>query len=204
MFKTLVSGDSIRAQKKYGQPFSFRNRAKLIFSTNKIPDSDDKSYAYYRRWVILPFEKVFEGESKDTKLINKLATPGELSGLLNLALIALKQLHKDGGFKDVSVEKIRKEYEENSNTVKAFLDDKCAVDLTAPEYYTLTTNVYNEYLLACKEKSEKPLEMNVFGKELAKQGIEKNRVRIGRGLKETYYLGIKLKSEIRAQNQELT
>lgn len=204
MFKTLVSGDSIRSQRKYGQPFSFRNRAKLFFSANKIPDSDDKSYAYYRRWVILAFEKVFEGEIKDTKLINKLATPEELSGLLNLALIALKQLHKNGGFKDVAVEKIRKEYEINANTVKAFLDDKCAVDLTAPEYYTLTTNVYNEYLLACKEKGEKPLDMNVFGKELAKQGIEKNRIRIGRGLKENYYLGIKLRSEIRGQNQELT
>jgi hypothetical protein len=42
-FKTLVSGDTVRSQKKYGQPFSFRNNAKLIFSSNKIPDSDDKS-----------------------------------------------------------------------------------------------------------------------------------------------------------------
>jgi phage/plasmid-associated DNA primase len=201
MFKTLVSGDSIRAQKKYGQPFSFRNVAKLIFSANKIPDSDDKSYAYYRRWVILSFDKLFEGQSKDTGLINKLTTPEELSGLLNLALIALKQLHKNGGFKDVAVEKIRKEYEENSNTVKAFLQDKCAVDLTAPEYYTLTTNVYNEYLLACKEKSEKPLEMNMFGKELAKQGIVKERSRGRAGDREYYYIGIKLRSELRGQNQ---
>jgi P4 family phage/plasmid primase-like protien len=201
MFKTLVSGDSIRAQRKYGQPFSFRNVAKLIFSANKIPDSEDKSYAYYRRWVILPFDNLFEGESKDTSLINKLTTPEELSGLLNLALIALRQLHKNGGFKNVAVEKIRKEYEENSNTVKVFLEDKCVVDLTAPEYYTLTTNVYNEYLLACKEKGEKPLEMNVFGKELAKQGIVKERSRGRAGDREYYYIGVKLRSELRGQNQ---
>jgi P4 family phage/plasmid primase-like protien len=198
MFKTLVSGDSIRAQKKYGQPFSFRNVAKLIFSANKIPDSDDKSYAYYRRWVILSFDEFFEGESKDTNLINKLTTPKELSGLLNLALIALKQLHKNGGFKDVAVEK---QYKINSNPVKAFLEDKRVVDLTAPEYYTLTTNVYNEYLLACKEKSEKPLEMNRFGIELAKQGIEKQRIRNRAGDREYYYIGVKLRSELRGQNQ---
>jgi putative DNA primase/helicase len=153
MFKTLVSGDTIRGQRKYGHPFSFRNYAKLIFSANKIPDSDDKSHAYYRRWLILPFEKVFEGkEIKDTKLIDKLTIPEELSGLLNLALIALRQLHKDGGFKDVSLEEIRKEYDENANTVKAFLDDKCAIDLTAPEYYTLTTNVYKNILYSAKQK----------------------------------------------------
>jgi phage/plasmid-associated DNA primase len=41
-FKTLVSGDSIRAQRKHQQAFSFRNYAKLIFSTNKIPESEDR------------------------------------------------------------------------------------------------------------------------------------------------------------------
>jgi putative DNA primase/helicase len=93
-FKTLVSGDSVRAQEKYGKPFSFRNSAKLIFSSNKIPDSDDKSYAYYKRWLILAFDRVFHGITKDTNLIHRLTTPAELSGVLNLALIALRQLRE--------------------------------------------------------------------------------------------------------------
>jgi P4 family phage/plasmid primase-like protien len=200
MFKTLVSGDTVRAQEKYGQPFSFRNYAKLIFSTNKIPESEDKSYAYYRRWLILPFENVLEKEDRDTKLIDKLNTPDELSGLLNLALIALKQLHKDEGFKDVSVEKIRKEYDQNSDTVKAFLDDRCVIDLTAPEFYTLTTNLYNEYIIFCKDRKERPLEMNIFGKKLAEHGIERERMRYCGG-REYCYMGIKLRSELRGQNQ---
>src|SRR5919197_5073264 len=87
-FKMLVSGDSIRAQKKFKDPFNFRNYAKLIFSANKIPESDDQGYAYYRRWLILEFEKIFDEGDKDTELICKLTTPEELSGLLNLALIA--------------------------------------------------------------------------------------------------------------------
>jgi putative DNA primase/helicase len=110
-FKTLVSGDSIRAQKKHQQAFSFRNYAKLIFSTNKIPESEDKSYAYYRRWVILSFNRVFEGEDEDTGLMHKLTTDEhELAGLLNLALKGLKKLIKEGGFKDVSVEKIKQHW----------------------------------------------------------------------------------------------
>ena len=201
MFKTLVSGDTIRAQRKYGHPFSFRNYAKLIFSANKIPDSDDKSHAYYRRWLILAFEEVFEEkEKKDTKLIDKMTTPEELSGLLNLALVALKQLHKDGGFKDVSVEKIRKAYDENSNTVKAFLYDRCAIDLTAPEYCTLVTNVYNEYVNFCEEKHQRPLEINVFGRKLAEEGIEKERMRY-HGEREYCYVGITLRTDLRGENQ---
>ena len=106
----------------------------------------------------MSFEKVFQGTSKDTNLINKLTIPDELSGLLNLALISLKQLKKDGGFRDISVEKVRKEYEYNSNTVKAFLDDRCVIDLTAPDYshtdcLLCTMNTEN----FCQEKRVRPL-----------------------------------------------
>ena len=195
-FKTLVSGDTVRAQKKYGQPFSFRNNAKLIFSSNKIPDSDDKSYAYFKRWLILSFDKVFQGITKDTNLINKLTTPDELSGLLNLALIALRQLKKDGGFRDISVEKVRKEYEYNANTVKAFLDDKCVIDLTSPEYCIPTVYLYNEYENFCQEKGVRALEMNIFGSKLKEYGIEKDRKR-NHGDREYYYFGVKLRSDLR-------
>jgi len=97
-FKMQVSGDFIRAQKKYGQPFDFPIYAKLIFSANEIPQSDDNKLAYYLRWIILLFEKVFDGEDKDSNLIDKLTTDAEFSGLLNLALVALRQLIKDHGF----------------------------------------------------------------------------------------------------------
>jgi putative DNA primase/helicase len=119
-FKTLVSGDSIRAQFKYGQPFSLVNRAKLIFSANKIPDSDDTSHAYYKRWLILAFEKSFTEGNRDTSLIQKLTAPDELSGLLNLALIALRQIEKEGGLRDIPVEEVKRDYERKSNTVRHF------------------------------------------------------------------------------------
>lgn len=195
-FKTLVSGDSVRAQKKYGQPFSFRSCAKLIFSTNKIPDSDDKSYAYFKRWLILSFDRVFHGITKDTNLINKLTTPDELSGLLNLSLIALRQLKKDGGFRDISVEKVRKEYEYNANTVKAFLDDKCVIDLTSPEYCISTVYLYNEYENFCQEKGVRALEVNTFGSKL------KDRKR-NHGDREYYYFGVMLRADLRGSNQSL-
>lgn len=201
-FKTLVSGDTVRAQKKYGQPFGFRNHAKLIFSANKIPDSDDKSYAYYKRWLILAFENVFQGDAKDTDLINKLTRPEELSGLLNLALIALRQLMKDGGFKDISIERVRKEYELNADTVKAFLDEKCVIDLTASEYQTPTVYLYNEYWNFCKGERRKPLDMSVFGGKLKEHRIEKERKR-NQGGREYLYFGVKLKSDLRGQNQSL-
>lgn len=181
---------------------SFDKTPEIHAQISNPNETDDKSFAYYRRWLILTFEKVFDEAKKDTKLIQKLTTPEELSGLLNLALIALKQLHKDEGFKDVSVEKVRKEYDKNANTVKAFLESNCIVNLDAPEFYALTTNVYNEYVLFCKYKNENSLEMNMFGKKLAELGIEKDRRRVHRGGElKNYYLGIKLRSDYRDKQQ---
>ena len=60
----------------------------------------------YKMWLILAFEKTFPVATKDTDLIHKLTTPEELSGLLSLALVGLKQLDKEGGFRDIAVEDI--------------------------------------------------------------------------------------------------
>jgi phage/plasmid-associated DNA primase len=196
-----MSGDSIRAQNKFKNPFSFRNYAKLIFSANKIPESDDQTYAYYRRWLILEFGKIFD-EDKDTKLVDKLTRREELSGLLNLAMIALRKLRNDNGFKDISVEKIRKTYEEKSNIVKAFIDSRCHVKIEEPEYYTLTTDVYAAYCNFCKEKHERPLDMKVFGKKLAELGVDKARIKYS-GEREYCYIGIKLLSDLRGSNESL-
>ena len=97
------NSDPITGEHKFGQPFTFRNYAKLIFSANEIPESDDKSVAFYRRW----FDKIFQKGAEDTKLIKKLTTPEELSGLLNLALIGLKQFIDEGGFNDKDSEQTR-------------------------------------------------------------------------------------------------
>lgn len=198
IFKMLVSGDTIRAQRKYGQPFDFRNYAKLIFSANQIPDTEDRTCAYYKRWIILNFEKVFR-QNKDTNLIDKLTTPEELSGLLNLALVALKKLQEDQGFRDISIEEIIKEYNKNTNTVTTFLQERSIRDLGNPEYYTITTNVYNEYVTYCKERNERPLEANIFGAKLKERGIKKERIRHN-GIREYCYIGIKLKSDLENKN----
>ncbi|MFY9796586.1 MAG: DUF5906 domain-containing protein [Candidatus Nitrosopolaris sp.] len=110
-FKMLVAGDPMKAEKKHSQPFDFENYAKLFFSANEIPQPEDKTYAYFRRWMIFFFENVFEGDDNDPNLIDKLTTQEEMSGLLNLALISLKQLIKDNGFIHIDdITKIEKDY----------------------------------------------------------------------------------------------
>jgi P4 family phage/plasmid primase-like protien len=194
IFKTLVSGDSIRAQRKHQQPFSFRNYSKLVFSTNKILGSDDMSYAYYRRWIILIFNRIFEGENQDPELINKLTTEEEMSGLLNLALKGLRKLIKDG-FKDISIEQIRQEYEHNSSIMKEFIDEQCFINVNNPDYLVSTRRFKELFVMFCKSRGLKPLEENILGKELLQFGISKDRI-MKNNQRDYYYIGIMPRGEL--------
>jgi P4 family phage/plasmid primase-like protien len=192
VFKMLVSGDSIRAQKKHGQPFDYRNYAKLIYSANQIPQSDDITYAYFKRWIILIFDRIFIKDDKDSNLIDKLTTDSELSGLLNLALLALRQLIKDNGFIHTDdIQTVEREYNLNANTVERFLADKCSMDASERESFRICRDIYHEYVLYCKENKITPLSDNSFGMELAQKHIKKDRKMVNR-VREYCYIGINL------------
>jgi putative DNA primase/helicase len=193
LFKMLVSGDFIRAQNKFCNPFEFRNYAKLIFSANEIPQSEDKSYAYFRRWIILFFENVFEGDSNDIKLIEKLTTDEELSGLLNLALIALRQLIKDNGFIHVSdIATIERDYNLNASTVERFLREKCIVT-NDREDYIICRDLWDIYYKFCKDNGLNWRTDNILGMELKQLRVKKERLRINKFDREYCYVGLRLK-----------
>ena len=191
-FKMLASGDTIRAQKKHGQPFDFRNYSKLFFSSNKIPQSDDQTHAYFKRWTILSFERTCPGKYKDTNLVEKLTTDDELSGLLNLALIALKELIKDNQFIHTDdIETTKNKYNENASSIEAFLTLRCLIDKTNRYCRSVSTDLYYSYVVYCKENNITPVSDNVFGTHLKAKGIVKERPSID-GEREYTYMGVSI------------
>lgn len=191
-FKMLVSGDWIKAERKYGQPFSFQNHAKLIFSCNNIPQSGDEGYAYFKRWLIFHFERSFTGEERDTRLIDKITTPEEQSGLLNLALISLRQLIQDNEFTEAGdIEAIQEDYELNSSTVASFVHEKCEIAKNELDDI-VCRDLYDDYTKYCKANTITNIKDNIFGSELALLHIKKGRRRVN-GYPEYVYIGIRLK-----------
>jgi len=98
ILKALVSGDPILADRKYRDPVSFSNHAVMIFSCNELPDLGGKTYSIQRRLIVIPFRKTFSGEEADKELIDKLTTPMEIPGLINLALTGYQRFLKQGDF----------------------------------------------------------------------------------------------------------
>jgi putative DNA primase/helicase len=191
-FKMLVAGDPMKAEKKHCQPFDFENYAKIFFSANEVPQSEDKTYAYFRRWIIFFFENVFERDHNDPDLIDRLTTREELSGLLNLSLVALKQLRKDNGFIHIAdITSTEKDYNLNSNNVERFVRERCEITGDDDDYI-ICRDLWGEYLRFCKSNELRSKDDNIFGMELRAFQVKRDRLRIG-AEREYCYIGIRLR-----------
>lgn len=162
-FRNLTGGDDNRAQEKYRAAFSFRNKAKMLFSANVLPRSPDDTYAFYSRWILIEFLNIFDLQkgTADPNLDTKLQTPEELSGLLNIALTGLKRL-KANGWRfsyDKTVEDVEIMYKRNSNPVLAFLMDECDAEPSSYIEKTVFNNRFNDY---AKAHNIRPLSTTKF------------------------------------------
>jgi putative DNA primase/helicase len=150
MFKMLVGADSIPAERKFKDAYTFNNIAKLMFSTNEIPKTKDDTIAYFRRWVIINCTAFFPPGKANTKILDYICTPNEFSGLLNWALQGLKRLLEHGQFSDNRTwEQERERYLASSNSALAFIESHVEPSLNEKDRVT-KEDLYTAYVTYCK------------------------------------------------------
>jgi|GEM_PF-3943633 len=125
-FKTLIGGGVIDGEFKGENRFAFRSMATMFFSTNELPDVNDTSDGYWRRWIVIPFTLKLTEAQRVEGFIHQLTSPPEMSGLLNLAIRGLNRLEHQRGFtQNESTATALRRYKETSNHVLLFVEEKC-------------------------------------------------------------------------------
>ena len=164
LFKMLTGEDNIPAEKKFKDKFFFQNYAKMIFSANQIPKTPDESDAFFRRWIILQFPNQFTGGNDDKKLIYRLTTDAEMSGLLNYAIAGLRRLLERGDFTSArSIEEMRELYMRQSDSVMSFIMDCLEISIMD---HIGKKELYSRYTEYCREKIYPIVPENTFHQEL--------------------------------------
>lgn len=95
--KAIVSGEQLSAEYKGKDVFQFEPVANLIFSCNTIPKSKDKTQGWYRRQLIIPFDKTFTPNSVIGMEMEK-DMKEELPGIFNWLLEGLRRISLRGYF----------------------------------------------------------------------------------------------------------
>lgn len=164
-FKMLTGRDTISAERKFQQGFSYVNYAKLMFSANKVPEAYDDTSAFFRRWIILVFPKTFSEDKADPHILDKLTTKEELSGLLNLALEGLKRIQENGQFShSKTTEEIKEDYIRKSSPIGSFVMDR--LEVSSDDWIPKKT-LYAGFTAYCREMNLPMVTEATFFKNLS-------------------------------------
>ncbi|GET28784.1 phage/plasmid primase, P4 family [Prolixibacter sp. SD074] len=172
-FKQMVSGEPVEARLPYGQPFMLKQYAKLIFNSNELPKDVEHTNAYFRRFLIIPFDVTIPEDEQDKQLHTKIIE-NELSGVFNWVLDGLNRLLQQKRFSECEAARLAVEqYKAESNSVKMFLDESGYQP--SPADYKLIKELYPEYRQFCIEDGMKPFSKRNFNKQLQGLGIVAGR-----------------------------
>ena len=161
VFKALTGGDKVRAEAKFGRTFYFVNGAKLVFSANELPEVNDRTRAFWRRWYLIRFEQDFTGR-EDRDLLARMI--GELPGVLNWGLAGIPLLKQDKGFlTELGTDDLKSEWRKRSDTLAWFVAEQVVPD---PTERTPKDEFYEAYADFCAANKASPKTPEVVGKLL--------------------------------------
>lgn len=197
--KLTGNKEIIRAEYKGKGHVEFINYAKIIMSTNVIPDTADKTDGFYRRWLVIDFPNKFDSTNGD---ILKYLTYKDYSALARKSITILKNVLQKNTFTNLgSIKQRRQRYEDKANPLKRFIDEQCVVDINNDipvfEFYDIFSSYITEkgYRNISKSKLSRLMKENGYEVEVKNVPLENGTHKSWR-----YYIGIDMK---KANNPEV-
>jgi putative DNA primase/helicase len=167
--KDLTGGDKITARYLHHEFFEFWPSFKLWMFGNHKPLVRGTDAGIWRRIRLIPFTVTITKEEQDSHLREKLE--GELPGILNWALLGLRDWQKNGLGEPHAVREATAEYRSEMDVIGTFI-----ADITKPEGTISIPALYQFYENWCSDNGERALSQRVFGLRLKERGILQKRV----------------------------
>lgn len=171
MFKKLASGEKVTARYPYGRPFEVESYARLAFNCNELPQAEETTEGFFRRFLIIPFDVYIPYEKVDPNLAEKIIE-SELTGIINWVIEGLKRLEINNGFSYCeSAERALREFKKESDPVSLFLEDN--LDLFSEPWKS--SDLYQLYDEYCRDFELSKLGTKKFAQQLKSKGIHNYR-----------------------------
>ena len=172
-FKQMVSGEPVEARLPYGQPFILKQYAKMIFNVNELPKDVEHTNAYFRRFLIIPFDVTIPEEEQDKNLHRKIIDE-ELSGVFNWVLDGLYRLLEQKSFSECeAAQQAVNQYKVESDSVQMFIveyDYEVSITNETP-----LKNLYSEYRDYCIASGFKSCSLRTFADRFRNAGYQTER-----------------------------
>jgi len=178
IFKQLASGEPVEARRPYCEPFIMKQYAKLIFNTNELPKDVEHTTAYFRRFLIIPFDQTIPVEKQDKSLHTKIIE-NELAGVFNWILEGLDRLLKNKTFSECdAAKKALEKYQTESDSIKLFIEDEGYKKDRTNMQFTRLSDLFLDYKSYCIQNMYKCCSLRTFAERLrgAEYSMEKKNI----------------------------
>ena len=120
-FKKIASREPLQARHPYGRPFLVSEYATSIFAMNSRPRDVEPTGAFFRRFLIVPFNVLIPEDEQDSDLAKKIID-NEMSGVLNYVVEGVRSLLAEGDF-DIpkSVQDVVEDFRRESDSIFNFI-----------------------------------------------------------------------------------
>jgi len=198
--KAITSNEPIEVQRKHQQPFVLEPFCKLLFSCNRFPKVFDQSQGFFRRWLIIKWDRNFENDPERIEYLKeKLSANTDELNLVFSSLVSIaNKLNRNGKFtysKDWKT--IQREWNENADPI----DDFATNYIIDSETHKTKRETYQFYKKTILDKGEIHLGMGQFSKAFSEYHDEDRIKEDGRT--ERVWLNIDFKEPIQTTMKEI-
>ncbi|MGD9590611.1 MAG: phage/plasmid primase, P4 family [Pyrinomonadaceae bacterium] len=180
LFKRLSSGEPVEARLPFEKPFIMRRYARLAFNCNDLPRDVEHNEAFFRRFLIVPFDVTIAKEDRDPQLARSIIKD-ELSGVFNWVIEGLDRLSRQGRFSECAASQaVLDRYRKETDSVALFIEDAGYFKVTEARDGTRQASMYGEYKYYCQNKHYTVVSDKTFGRRLEHQGFTTKRLGSGK------------------------
>lgn len=181
--KRLASGEEIKVDRKFKHPFTFKSNCKHIYCLNNMPRISDRTDAFFRRVIPIPFNFKVQSDKRILQL-GLLIAQEEASGILNWMIEGYERLsaQKWHFTQSKQISDLLAEYRRDNNNVISFVEEECTL---TPGMFLSNREAYARYQKWCKESGVQPIKRKSFISEITEnfKEVERDKSNGERGLR---------------------
>lgn len=181
-WKAVVAGDAMTAREIRQSPYTFVPIAGHIYSANRLPGSTDQTHGFWRRLVVLRFNRVF-AEDEQIPNLAELIVARERPRIVSWALRGAQRVIAAGRLTvPASSVAAREQWRESADQVHAFVEE-CCTRVEGDAFFdawTPAAALYRAYRSWAEENGHGRLAANKFGERMRLLGLGAHRTKHAR------------------------
>ena len=183
--KSVTGADPITTRFLNKEFFTFIPQFTLWIAVNHKPQASDSSDAFWRRMLLVPFERTFSKNERDPKLIDTLRD--ELPGILAWMVEGCQKWQSEGLNPPQKIMDVSDEYRSEEDILEQFFEDETEISL---EFMVSSEDLYRRYCTWCTINKENTMSHTKFGRKMSESGFRKDKHGKSRRM---HYFGLRLK-----------